>query len=69
METDKTDKTDRANFYTSGMTCREMDDLKRKRGTKVPRTERRKAELMIRRGVISSTHNARAQTLKMGSRE
>ena len=29
---------------------------KKKRGTKVPRTERRKAELMIRRDVISSAH-------------
>ena len=47
-----------ANFYT-GMACLAMDK-RRKRGTKVPRTERRKAELMIRRDVISSTHNARA---------
>jgi len=47
-----------ANFYISGMACRTMDDVKRKRGTDVPRTERRKAELMIRRDVISSTHNA-----------
>ncbi len=29
-----------ANFYT-GMACRAMDDVRSRRGTKVPRTERR----------------------------
>lgn len=28
-----------ANFYTSGMVWRAMDDVRRKRGTKVQRTE------------------------------
>lgn len=28
-----------ANFYKSGMACRAMDDVRRKRGTKVQRTE------------------------------
>ena len=30
-----------ANFYT-GMACRAMDDVRSRRGTKVPRTERRR---------------------------
>ena len=34
METDKTDKTDCANFYIGDMACRAMDDVRRNAGLK-----------------------------------